>query len=280
MSTIDVVLIVFGTLAFFAIGSFTCVIIDRLPLALDDPNDFGELWETNSWSHVFGGRSRCSTCGTDVRPVDNIPIVSYLMLRGRCRGCGERIPAYHPMVELAAPGLFLLAVWALGIHPILIPVMWFIPVALAIAVIDLHTFMVPTRIVWPALAVSVVLSVIAAALEGEWTWLVSGLIGLVVLAGPLFLIWFLMPQGMGFGDVRLATLVGFNIGFYATGEYLGAALLTVMSLAMASILGVILGLGAIRARGRKAKVPFGPTMVLAGYLCMIFAEPILGPFVA
>lgn len=279
MSAIDLVLVVFGTLGFFAVGSFTCVIIDRLPRQLDEPNEFNELWDTNPWSHVLGGRSRCSTCGTDVRPVDNIPVVSYLMLRGRCRGCGESIPGFHPFVEIAAPVLFLLAVWALGIHPLLIPVLWFIPVALAIAVVDLKTFMVPTRIVWPALGVSVILCVLVAALESEWTWLISALIGVAVLAGPLFAIWFAMPKAMGFGDVRLATFVGFNVGFFATGEYAGAALLTVISLAMASFLGVALGLVAIRARGRKAKVPFGPTMVLAGYVCMILGSRILDPFV-
>lgn len=279
MSAIDLVLVVFGTLGFFAVGSFTCVIIDRLPRQLDEPNEFNELWDTNPWPHVLGGRSRCSACGTDVRPVDNIPVVSYLMLRGRCRGCGESIPGFHPFVEIAAPVLFLLAVWALGIHPLLIPVLWFIPVALAIAVIDLKTFMVPTRIVWPALGVSVILCVLVAALESEWTWLISALIGVAVLAGPLFAIWFAMPKAMGFGDVRLATFVGFNVGFFATGEYAGAALLTVISLAMASFLGVALGLVAIRARGRKAKVPFGPTMVLAGYVCMILGSRILDPFV-
>ncbi len=101
MSTAEILMLVFGTLAFVAIGSFTCVVIDRLPLALDEPNEFGELWDTRPWREVFGGRSRCSSCGAEVTAADNIPVVSWLVLRGRCRGCGERIPAFHPVVEFA-----------------------------------------------------------------------------------------------------------------------------------------------------------------------------------
>lgn len=284
MTGIEIILVVFGTLIFLAIGSFTCVIIDRMPLALDEPNEYNELWDTNSWSYVLGGTSRCSSCGIDVRPVDNIPVVSYLVLRGRCRGCSEKIPAFHPWVEIASPIMFVLAVWALGFEWEILPVLWFIPVALAITTIDFRTFMVPTRIVWPAFGVAVALCALVAGIEGEWERLIAAAIGLAVLAGPLFAIWFALPKAMGFGDVRLATLIGFLVGFFALdsrGEaaYGGAVFLSVLTLALASSLGVVMGLIVLRSRGRKAKVPFGPTMVLAGYFCMLMARPILEPMV-
>lgn len=284
MSAVQIVLIVFGTLGFLAIGSFTCVIIDRMPLALDEPNEYDELWDTNSWSHVLGGTSRCSSCGIDVRPVDNIPVISFLLLRGKCRGCSERIPAFHPFVEIASPIMFLLAIWALGFEWVVVPVLWFIPVALAVSAIDLRTFMVPTRVVWPAFGVAVALCVAVAGIEGEWTRLIGSAVGLAVLAGPLFLIWFALPKSMGFGDIRLATLIGFLVGFFAVDSqgkvsYGGAIFLAVLTLALASALGVVLGLVVLRARGRKAKVPFGPTMLLAGYFCMLMAVPILEPLV-
>ena len=220
------------------------------------------------------GRSRCSDCGAGVRPIDNIPIVSWLVLRGRCRSCGARIPAFHPLVELAVPLLFLGAVWSLGLTWAILPALWLIPVGVAVSVIDLRTLIVPTRIVWPAFFVMVGLCVVSAGLEGEWNRLASAAIGLLALAGPLFAIWFAIPHGMGFGDVRLATLLGFTIGFYAEGALLGAAFLSMLCLAGSAVLGILLGVIALGARGRGAKVPFGPSLVAGAFLCIAFAEPI------
>ena len=278
MSAAEIVLVVFGAIGFAAIGSFTAVIIDRLPLALDEPNQYGELWDTKPWSQVLGGHSRCSSCGQAVGPLHNIPIFSWLALRGKCKNCSEPIPAYLLAVETASPILFLLAVWSLGADWRLLPAIWFIPVALAVTVIDIQTFMVPTRIVWPAFFVSVALAVLSAGLEAEWRWLLGGLIGIAVLAGPLFAIWFAFPRGMGFGDVRLATLVGFNVGFFAGVGRLDAVMLSILALAIASLVGVILGFAALGVRGRKAKVPFGPPLLAAGYFCMLLAPQILSPF--
>ena len=275
MSGPEVVLLVFGVFGFLAIGSFTNVVIDRLPVELDEPDEYGDTWDSRPWSKVFAGRSRCSDCRTDVRPIDNIPVVSWLVLRGRCRSCAARIPAFHIVVELAVPILFLGAVWALGLSWTILPALWLIPVGVAVTVIDLRTLIVPTRIVWPAFFVSVALCVLAAAIEGEWNRLPSAAVGLVALAGPLFVIWFAVPHGMGFGDVRLATLLGFTLGFYAEGALLGAAFLSVLCLGGAAVLGILLGVTALGVRGRGAKVPFGPSLVAAAFLCIAFAEPIL-----
>lgn len=279
MNSAEVVVLVLGTLAFLAIGSFICVIIDRLPVALDEPNKYGEVWDTAGWSEVLGGRSRCSSCGTEVGAFQNIPVFSWLVLRGRCRTCGERIPAFHPMVELLVPALFVGSVLVLGFDWTILPALWLIPVGVAVSVIDLRTFMVPTRIVWPAFFIAVALCAAVSAIEGEWSWMLSGLIGLLVFAGPLFVLWFALPQGMGFGDVRLATILGFSIGFYALGSLTGAAFLAVLAIAAASVIGLLLGVIALGARGRKAKVPFGPAMVIAAFLCIALSEPIVDAIV-
>lgn len=277
MTTIAIIFIVFGILLFLAIGSFTCVIIDRLPVQLDEPNQFGDLWDTRPWSEVLGGTSRCSSCGEPVRPSDNIPIISWLLLRGRCRGCGDRIPAFHPLVEAGSPVLFVVAVLVMDHNWLMAPLLWLIPVGLAVTAIDLRTLIVPTRIIWPALGVSVVLSVIAAGLEGEWSVLLSGLTGLIALAGPLFVLWFFLPNGMGFGDVRLATFLGWTVGVYAGGNMLHGLFLGILTLGAAAVIGITYGIIALGARGRKAKIPFGPALIVAAYLASVFATQILEP---
>lgn len=275
MSSAEILVLVLGTLVFLAIGSFTCVVIDRLPVALDEPNQFGELWDSRPWGEVLGGRSRCSSCGSEVGAINNIPLVSWLLLRGRCKTCGESIPAFHPLVELTVPALYVVAFLVLGFEWTLIPVLWLIPVGVAVAVIDLRTLIVPTRIVWPALFIMVGLSVVAVAPASEWDWLLSGLVGLAVFAGPLFVLWFAMPRGMGFGDVRLATLLGFALGFYAQGSLVGALFMAVLCMGASAGLGILLGLVALGARGRKAKVPFGPAMVAGTFICIGLSQPIL-----
>lgn len=278
MTGAEPVVLVFGTLLAFAVGSFLCVIIDRMPVELDEPNEYGDLYDTRPWGEVLGGHSRCSSCGEPVRARDNIPVLSWLLLRGRCRGCGERIPAFHPIVELLVPLLFLGAVWSIGWDWRLLPVLGLIPAGLAVSVIDLRTMIVPTRIVWPAFGLIVVLSLIVGTLESQPAWLVTASVGLVTLAGPLFLLWFLLPSGMGFGDVRLAVLLGWTVGFYGGAEPLAGVILAVFVLFAASILGIIVGITALGARGRKAKVPWGPSLVAAALLGIALAEPILDGF--
>ena len=279
MSSTQLVLVVLGTLVYVAIGSFTCVIIDRLPVYSDEPNDYGEHWDTRPWSDVLGGHSRCSSCGEPVRPYDNIPIVSWLLLRGRCRGCGDRIPAFHPIVELLCPLLFVGAVLTIGVDDWrLLPALWLIPVGVAVSVIDLRTLIVPTRIIWPAFAVTVLLCAVAAGIEGEWRWLLTALVGLAVLAGPLFLLWFALPSGMGFGDVRLSVLLGWSVGFYAGTDLVAGAVLALLCITIAAFVGIIVGVVALGARGRKAKVPFGPALVIAAFFCIALAPEILEPF--
>lgn len=286
MSAAAWVLLAGGVLAGLFVGSFCNVVIDRLPLALDGPNEYGELWDTNPWGHVLGvgegadSRSRCSECGEQLRWSDNIPVVSYLRLRGRCRACGEPYGAYHLWVELFVPVAWLLVTWGVvhfqGWTWALVPYLFLVPVGAVVATIDLHTLIVPTRVVWPAAAVTAVMCVAVAGLEGQWAWLAGTAVGVVGLAGPLFLLWFALPAGMGFGDVRLSVLLGLVVGLAAastSAAWPWSLVLAVMVLALSSALGILL---AIVRRSRK--VPFGPALVLGTLICVTFARPILEPF--
>jgi leader peptidase (prepilin peptidase)/N-methyltransferase len=264
-------------LAGLAVGSFTNVVIDRMPLALDRPNEFGESWDTRPWRQVLAGTSRCSACGHAIRPPDELPVVSWLVLRGRCRDCGARIPGFHPVVELAVPVLWVVLVWAVGWGWAVAPALFLVPVGLAVAVIDLRTLMVPTRLVWPALAGSIVLSVVSAVAMGEPGLLVTAGVGALTLMAPLALLWWFVPGGMGFGDVRLAVLLGWTVGFSAGTRAVAGVLLSVVCLGLAAVIGLVLGLVVLGVRGRRARVPFGPALVVAAFVCIALAEPILEP---
>lgn len=278
MTAVEAVLLVFGALIAFAVGSFICVVIDRLPVALDEPNEYGDSFDTRPWAEVLGGHSRCSTCGEPVRAVDNVPVVSWLLLRGRCRGCGNAISAFHPVVEIMVPLLYLGAVWSMGWDWRILPVLGLIPAGIAISAIDIRTLIVPTRIVWPAFGIVVMLSFVSSGIEGEPSWLITGLVSLVSLAGPLFILWFMLPSGMGFGDVRLAVLLGWTVGFYAGSEPVAGFVVAMISLFAAAVIGLVVGVTAMGARGRKSKVPWGPSLFAAALLVIALAEVILEPF--
>lgn len=283
MTPVEWTLVVGGVLLSIVIASFTNVIIDRLPLALEEPNDFGELWDTRPWREVLGGRSRCSNCGADVRWYDNVPVASYLRLRGHCRDCGASYGAFHLLVEIGVPVASVLVTWgvvhSIGWTWLLVPWLFLVPVGAAVSAIDVRTLIVPTRIVWPATAVSAVLCVGAVLLEGEPSSLLGCLVGVAVLAGPLFVIWWFVPAGMGFGDVRLCVLLGLNVGLAATstGRSFGwSAVLAVICLALASIIGIVMALPFLGANRRK--IPFGPALVLSALICISLAAPILDAF--
>jgi leader peptidase (prepilin peptidase)/N-methyltransferase len=274
----ETALLVFAVLAGACVGSFTNVVIARLPRELAEPNEFDEVWDTHPWREVLGGESHCAGCGRRLGVLDLVPVVSWIALRGKCRSCGARIPAYHPLVEALVPALGVLAWvvmgwgWELGL------VLWLVPVGVAIAAIDFRTLMVPTRLVWPAFAVTVVLSIAAALQRGDWKLLSCAIIGVLVLAGPLAVIWFAMPAGMGFGDVRLAVLAGWTIGFQAGGVIGDAAILALGTLLVACVVGIVIGLGLMGARGLRAKVPFGPAILISCYTLCLVAPDFLDAF--
>lgn len=269
-----VLLAVPAVLVALAVASFACVVIDRLPLPLDEPNEFGEMWDTRPWGEVLGGRSRCSSCGVPVRPVDNIPVLGWLKLRGRCRDCGAAIPVFHLGVELLIPVLAFGMYLAIGASWYLLPALFLVVVGVIVAVIDQRTLIVATRLVWPALAASVAIAAWVGIAEGAVIRILLGsLVGAVTLAGPLFAAWWVHPRGMGFGDVRLAVLLGWHAGLAIAVEGVGlAAFVALAALILSSLVGIVFGLVSVASLGRQ--FPFGPALVAGTLLTVAFAPEI------
>ncbi|MBI3648785.1 MAG: prepilin peptidase [Actinobacteria bacterium] len=231
-----------------AVGSFMTVAIHRLPA--------GES--------LARPRSRCPRCGTEIRNRDNVPVLSWVLLRGRCRSCGERISAVYPLLELATAGLVVAAVarydrpWVGGMVAALVAMM---P---AIALIDLRHRIIPNRLTYPALA-GFAAYLAVARLAGGGVDPVRGLMGAAAYGGGLLVVA-LVSGGMGMGDVKLAAAIGLvlgSLGLGVVGVAAGAAI-------------VLGGLGAVVAlamgAGRKAKIPFGPS-IAAGAVVAAFWGP-------
>ncbi len=229
------------------IGSFLNVVAWRLPR--------GE-------SLVAPG-SRCPACGHPVRPYDNVPVLSWLVLRGRCRDCGEPISPRYPLVEAATAALYVAVVIArddaAGIALGLILVTALVPIVL----IDLERRLIPNLITGPAAAAALIAG-LALDLDGVPEQLIAG-----GAAGGFFLLAALAyPRGMGMGDVKLAALLGLC---------LGSAVAPALLVALLS--GVLVG-GVVIARvgaaaGRKTAVPFGPFLALGGIVALFAGDAIV-----
>lgn len=188
-----------------AVGSFLNVVIWRVPRGLS----------------VIRPRSACPACGHPVRARDNIPVVSWLILRGRCRDCAAPIDVRYPLVEVSTAVLFALAgAWALlggGPVAVLPALLYLVSIAVALTVIDIDTRRLPNAIVLPSYPVLAVLLTAASALTGQWPDLARAAAGLAILGGFYLTIRVIYPRGMGFGDVKLAGLLGLVLGWFGWG---------------------------------------------------------------
>lgn len=237
-----------------AFGSFANVVVHRVPLK----------------QSIVRPGSRCPSCGVALRARDNIPIVSWLMLRGRCRNCGARISPRYPAIELLTGVLFGLAAWRIRPTSDLIaylPLLW---VLVVLSFIDLEHKLLPNRIVFPSLIAGVVLLGVAAALgPGVHAWvraLAGGAISFVIF----FALAIISPRGMGMGDVKLSAVLGLALAYQGWGRlFLG------FLLAFAS--GAVGGLALIAARraGRKSEIPFGPYLALGTAVAVLFGAALV-----
>lgn len=235
-SVIAVVAGLFG----LVIGSFLNVVVHRVPLR-----------QSIAWP-----ASHCPKCKTPISPKDNVPVLSYLLLRGRCRNCGEPIPARYPLVEAATGLLFAACALRFGLTLDLAGALVLVGALVVLAATDLEHRLLPNAVVGPAALVGLALSV-AARPEWWWVYPLSG----VAAAAALFAIASLYPGGMGMGDVKMALMLGFFLGPYAfLAVFLGA-------LAGALVSGALM---ATRRIGRRAHVPFGTFMALGALIVLYF----------
>ncbi|HET7736641.1 MAG TPA: prepilin peptidase [Nocardioidaceae bacterium] len=222
------------------------------------------IWRVPRGESVIRPPSHCPSCGREVRPRDNIPVLSWLLLRGRCRDCGEGISRRYPLVEVATGVVFVTLALRLGWDNAALPAFLYLGgVSVALWMIDLDVKRLPNVIVLPSYVVAGVLLAAAALGTGDWDRLLRAVIAAAALYGFYFVLAFLYPAGMGFGDVKLAGVLGLYLGWLGWGELIAGGFL-------AFLFGGVVGIAlmAVRRAGRKSQIPFGPFM-LAGALVAI-----------
>jgi leader peptidase (prepilin peptidase) / N-methyltransferase len=212
-------------------------------------------------------RSRCPACGTQIRSIDNIPVLSWLLLRGRCRSCRVRISPVYPLLELGTAGLFVGAALTFEDPWIAALMAPFLALLLVLAVIDLRHRILPNRLVYPALLIAAPYLVIARV-AGAPVDLVDAGIGLVAYGGGLLALALLSPRGMGMGDVKLAGLIGLVLGALGI-RYVGvAAGLAILLGGVAAIVALLAG------RSRKSGLPFGPSIAVGAAVAAFAGDQI------
>ena len=227
------------------------------------------IWRVPRDESVVRPRSHCPSCGHPVRPYDDIPVVSWVVLRGRCRDCGERISIRYPLVELGTAVLFGITGAHFGLSWELPAYLYLVAIGVALALIDIDVHRLPNKIVLPSYVVVPVLLTIASLGNDDWNALLRAGIGGVALYAVYFLLRLAYPQGMGFGDVKLAGILGMYLAWLGWGQ-----------LAVGAFLGFLLGgvvggaLMVVNRANRKSKLPFGPFMIAGAYLAVLFGAQI------
>jgi leader peptidase (prepilin peptidase) / N-methyltransferase len=240
----------FAAVGGLLVGSFLNVVAYRLPR--------GE-----SLTHP---RSRCTSCGAQLRAVDNIPVVSWLALRGRCHHCGAPISARYPLVE-ASTGVLYAAVVATQDDAVRIVLGLLLVTALVpITLIDLDQRIIPNRITGPA-AVAALVAV--AALDTDF--LVEAIVAGIAGGGFFLIAALLYPRGMGMGDVKLAGVLGLYLG-----RAVAPAILIALLVGVAVGAGIIVRKGAVE--GRKTAVPFGPFLALGGMVAFFVGNELVDAY--
>ena len=248
------VVAVFGLI----VGSFLNVVIYRVPR--------GES--------IVRPRSHCPECDAEIAPRDNIPVVSWLALRGRCRHCQARISPRYLLVEALTAALFVLVAIEFGESWALPAFLAFTAVLIAVTATDLEHRRIPTPIVWTGLVIGVVLLVAATAAESlPWWWMARAAIGAAACGGAFLALVLALPRGMGMGDVRLVTVEGLYLGWLGAG-------LPLVAIFLGFLVGSVVGIGLMVAgrAGRKTRIPFGPFLAAGAYVTLFWGQSLLDAY--
>ncbi|WP_345761937.1 prepilin peptidase [Diaminobutyricibacter sp. McL0608] len=268
-------LVVFGIAAVgvfgLLIGSFLNVVAYRVPAGR---------------SIVFPP-SACPNCGHEITAIDNIPVLSWLVLRGKCRNCTEPISARYPIVEALTGVFFAVVAWwfwagpAASSVPIvarileLVAFLYLAAISVVLALIDLDTRRLPNAIVLPSYLVGAALLGISAFIAGDLSTLVSAGVGMAALFAFYLVAALVYPGGMGFGDVKLAGVLGLFLGFLGWGPLIVGAF-------AAFVLGGLFGVAlfALRRARRGTGIPFGPWMLAGAWVGIFFGTWLGGAYLA
>ncbi|WP_449385188.1 prepilin peptidase [Cellulomonas soli] len=227
-----------------AVGSFLNVVIWRVPQGMS----------------VVRPPSACPRCEHPIRGRDNVPVLSWLLLRGRCRDCRAPISIRYPLVETATGILFVASGLFAGPTWVLPALLYLVSITVALVLIDIDTRRLPDTIVLPSYLVTLALLSLASwnpGGEADWGALLRALVGGAAMYTLYFVIKLVYPAGMGFGDVKLAGVLGLSLGWF------GWSALAFGWFA-AYLLGGLFSIGLLLAgrAGRKSAIPFGPWMLL------------------
>jgi leader peptidase (prepilin peptidase)/N-methyltransferase len=245
----SVVAAVFG----LSIGSFVGVVADRVPRK----------------ESIVRPPSHCTNCGAPLRSIDNLPVVSYLILRGLCRACGVHIPPRDLYVELTTALLFAAVAWRL-------PTFWSVPAycllaagLVALSAIDIEHKLLPRSVIYVTAAIFSVLLVAASWPSHRFHHLLLALIGAAACFGVFAVIWFVQPKAMGFGDVRLAGLCGGALGWLGLGAVAVGMFAGFLFAALPALVLLVRG-----KANRKTALAFGPYLALGTMVAVCFGPTI------
>ena len=245
------ILVILSAAYGLVIGSFLNVVIYRVPRDLS----------------IVRPGSACPTCHASITWYDNIPVISWLVLRGRCRGCGDPISPRYILVELAGGAIFAGVAARLGYQWDTLVYLVFFSGLLALSYIDVEHLRLPTKIVYTTLVMVLGLLVLAAGLDNEWRRLAIAGVCAAVWFVLFFLLNFFAPRYLGFGDVRLSLVLGLGLGwlgvpYVVIGFYAAAAIGVLMSVVLMSV----------KRFTRDRPIPFGVYLSLGAAL-VFFAGP-------
>ena len=254
------------------IGSFLNVVIHRLPKMME--RDWIAQCAELRGEEVAAGepytlarpRSSCPACGRQIGALENIPILSFLFLRGRCAGCGKSISWRYPIVEAITGLLFCLCAWHFGPTLAAATAMAFMAAMVALTFIDLDTQLLPDDITLPLLWAGLLINI-----SGTFTDLAGAVIGAVAGYLSLWSVYWLFKlitgkEGMGYGDFKLLAAIGAWLGWQIL-------LLTIL---LSSLVGALVGISLIvlARHGRNVPIPFGPYLATAGVVALLWGKPL------
>ncbi len=250
----SIILYIFVFILGSIVGSFMNVCIYRIPRKLS----------------IILPSSRCPSCNTPVKPWDNIPIVSYLFLGGRCRECKSKISLIYPLVELLNALLYVFILWRFGFawHTALYFI--FCSTLIVISFIDLEFQIIPDKITLPGIPIGIIVGSFLLPdpfMRYNILGLKASLLGFVIGGGVFYALAIISRGGMGGGDIKMMAMVGALMGWKAV------LLISFIGSFIGGLVGIFLMI--FKGKGRKTKIPFGPFLALGSLITLFYGEEIL-----
>ena len=239
------------------VGSFMNVCIYRIPRNL---------------SILSPSRSFCPKCGATIKWYDNIPILSYLFLKGRCRSCGERISIEYPIVEFLTGSIFALLHLRYGLSLELAGYAVMASILIAVSAIDLRHYIIPNKLTFPGMGIGLIFAVLMGLTSNRYSLLINRLTGLIIGGGAILIMGLIgsaifKKEAMGMGDVKLTGMIGVYLGFYPH---------LIVVILLSAVLGSLIGLALILSGRKRAKsaIPYGPFLSGAALVSTFYGQQI------